>query len=180
MRAAGSTGGTGAVERTRRRGRRGAAVGAVVLVGVVAGGAGPLPSGAAGAEPAVVEADLAQHGAVTLAGGRVDLVLVPQNHGPSDVDGATVRLDWSVPLAVEQALPGACVRAGRASVLCRTGALTAGGLGERVEVGLVLRGAPAEVTLRIDTPWRGGAQDTNPDNDVHEVLVLDTGDVYRF
>ncbi|MEV3875394.1 hypothetical protein [Streptomyces sp. NPDC049906] len=65
-------------------------------------------------------------------------------------------------------------------MLCRPGALTAGGPGERMELGLVLRGAPAEVTLRIDTPWRGGAQDTNPHNDVHEVLVRDTGDVHRF
>ncbi|MGX2996595.1 hypothetical protein JNUCC64_20365 [Streptomyces sp. JNUCC 64] len=128
----------------------------------------------------VPEADLAQHGSAFLAAGRVTLTFTPQNFGPSDVPDATTRLDWSVPLADEQDLPQRCVRAGRSSVLCRTGGLVAGAPGEPVEVRVRLRGEPDEVTLRMDTPWSGGTRDANPDNHAHEVLVLDTGDVYAF
>ncbi|MFF2024487.1 hypothetical protein ACFVW2_22115 [Streptomyces sp. NPDC058171] len=160
-------------------------VGAVALGTVAAGPlpTGPLPTGAApgdGPEASVSEADLAQHGSVSMAQGRVSLRFTPQNFGPSDISDATTRLDWSVPLADEQVLPARCVRAGRAALVCRTGGLTAGGLGDPVELAVRLAGAPTEVSLRIDTLWNGGARDDNPDNHRHEVLVLETGDVYHF
>jgi hypothetical protein len=145
--------------------------------------AGPAPAGALpgdGPDGAVPEADLAQHGSVSMAQGRVDLRFTPQNFGPSDIGDATVRLDWSVPLADEQVLPARCVRTGRASLVCRTGGLPAGGLGDPVDLAVRLADAPTEVSLRIDTVWNGGARDDNPDNHRHEVLVLETGDVYRF
>lgn len=56
----------------------------------------------------------------------------------------------------------------------------AGSLGERIDVPVRFQGAPSEVTLRIGTLWNGGARDGNPENNEHEVLVLDTGDVYHF
>ncbi|MFD7551563.1 hypothetical protein [Streptomyces sp. NPDC059816] len=159
---------------------------AACLVGTVVLGtaaAGPLPTGAApgdGPDSPVSEADLAQHGSASMAQGRVSLRFTPQNFGPSDISDATTRLDWSVPLADEQTLPARCVRAGRAALVCRTGGLTAGGLGDPVDLAVRLEGAPTEVLLRIDTLWNGGARDDNPDNHRHEVLVLETGDVYHF
>ncbi|KPI06844.1 hypothetical protein OK074_4025 [Actinobacteria bacterium OK074] len=131
----------------------------------------------------VPEADLAYHGSVAMADGRVDLRLTPQNHGPADVPDATVRLRWSVPLADRQdarALPVDCARADERTVLCRTGPLPAGTLGERLRLRLRLKGAPDGVTLGIDTVWGGGAVDRNHGNDRQRVLALDTGDVYFF
>ncbi|MFI6972005.1 hypothetical protein ACIBMX_24005 [Streptomyces phaeochromogenes] len=131
--------------------------------------------------PAVApEADLAYHGHLSMTGGRVDLRMTPQNHGPSGIAEATVRLRWSVPLADEQGLPAGCARTEVRTVMCRTGALPADGWGETITMAVRLRGAPSEVTLGIDTVWGGGAVDRNHHNDRQEVLVLDTGDTYVF
>ncbi|MEV2198259.1 hypothetical protein AB0I02_45875 [Streptomyces phaeochromogenes] len=131
--------------------------------------------------PAVApEADLAYHGHLSMTGGRVDLRMTPQNHGPSGIAEATVRLRWSVPLADEQGLPAGCARTEARTVMCRTGALPADGWGETITMAVRLRGAPSEVTLGIDTVWGGGAVDRNHHNDRQEVLVLDTGDTYVF
>ncbi len=157
----------------RERVLRGLAVWGAVVVAV--GGVAPVASAAEGPE-----ADLAYHGSAAMASGRVDVGFTPRNHGPSAVPDATVRLRWSHPLAFRQTLPDGCARSGLRVVLCRVGALAADGLGERIEVGVWLRGAPSEVLLEIDTVWSGGAVDRNRDNDRRRVLVLDTGDAYHF
>ncbi|WP_308341320.1 hypothetical protein [Streptomyces acidiscabies] len=69
---------------------------------------------------------------------------------------------------------------GTAEVVCRTGALAADAAGERIEVGVRLRGRPEEVVLEVETVWSGGTVDRNRENDRQRVLVLDTGDVYYF
>ncbi|MGW0137173.1 hypothetical protein [Streptomyces sp. NPDC003299] len=133
------------------------------------------------AERAVGEADLAYHGSAELRRGRIRVELTPRNHGPSAVPEAAVRLRWSVPPAQDaQRLPDGCVRTGERDVVCRTGALAAGEVGERITLDLRLRGRPAEVRLEIGTLWGGGVADHNRANDRHEVLVLDTGDAYSF
>lgn len=133
------------------------------------------------AERAVGEADLAYHGSAELRRGRIRVELTPRNHGPSAVPEAAVRLRWSVPPAQEaQRLPDGCVRTGEQDVVCRTGALAPGEVGERITLDLRLRGRPAEVRLEIGTLWGGGVADHNRANDRHEVLVLDTGDAYSF
>ncbi|MCX4764112.1 hypothetical protein OG562_24760 [Streptomyces sp. NBC_01275] len=127
------------------------------------------------------EADLSYHGFAVMDGGRVDVRLTPRNHGPADVADATVRLRWSAPLAAgAQGLPEGCARTGERSVVCRTGPLGADETGERIELGVWLRGRPTEVTLEVDTVWSGGAVDRNRANDRQQVLVLDTGDSYFF
>ncbi|MBO1337822.1 hypothetical protein [Streptomyces sp. VRA16 Mangrove soil] len=127
------------------------------------------------------EADLAHHGTVTMARGHVTVTLTPQNHGPTDVPDATLRLAWSAPLAdAQDALPAACLRSGPRTVDCRTGALPAAALGTPLTVDVRLAGAPSEVTVRLDTVWSGGTADHNPQNNRHKVLVLDTGDTYYF
>ncbi|GGN85301.1 hypothetical protein GCM10011579_076140 [Streptomyces albiflavescens] len=126
------------------------------------------------------EADLAYHGYVSVAAGSVDVRFTPQNHGPTAVSDATVRLRWSVPLAAAQRLPEQCARAGERAVVCRTGALAADGLGEEIGVTVRLVGVPSEVTLQIDTVWSGGAVDRNHANDRQRVLALETGDAYVF
>ncbi|MGV9892742.1 hypothetical protein [Streptomyces sp. NPDC003395] len=132
-------------------------------------------------ERAAGEADLAYHGSAELRRGRIRLELTPRNHGPSAVPEAAVRLRWSVPPAQEaQRLPDGCVRTGEQDVVCRTGALAPGEVGERITLDLRLRGRPAEVRLEIGTLWGGGVVDHNRANDRHEVLVLDTGDAYSF
>ncbi|MEV0982056.1 hypothetical protein [Streptomyces sp. NPDC049915] len=155
-----------------------AALGAVTVGG---------PAGAAvavagpGAGQVVREADLAYHGSVVLSRGRVRVELTSRNEGPAAVPEAAVRLRWSVPLADGgQRLPDGCVRTGARDVVCRTGALTAGEVGERIDLDLRLRGRPAEVRLEIGTVWRGGVPDHNRANDRYQVLVLDTGDAYPF
>ncbi|MFF9113750.1 hypothetical protein [Streptomyces sp. NPDC014805] len=133
------------------------------------------------AERAAGEADLAYHGSAELRRGRIRVELTPRNHGPSAVPEAAVRLRWSVPPAQDaQRLPDGCVRTGERDVVCRTGALAAGEVGERITLDLRLRGRPAEVRLEIGTLWGGGVADHNRANDRHEVLVLDTGDAYSF
>jgi hypothetical protein len=143
---------------------------AAMLVGAVPG---------AGAVEAP-EADLAYHGAASMAFGRIDVRFTPRNHGPSAVPDATVRLRWSEPLANRQLLPDGCARSGARVVLCRVGALAADGLGERIGLRLRLRGEPSEVLLEIDTVWSAGVVDRNRANDRQRVLVLDTGDTYYF
>ncbi|MEU0401783.1 hypothetical protein ABZ318_16370 [Streptomyces sp. NPDC006197] len=103
-----------------------------------------------------------------------------ENHGPSDVSQATVRLAFSAPMAGGQELPPACLWSSERVVSCRTGALrAAGGVGE---LALDLRTAalPEEMTVEITTAWRDGVADRNPRNDRHRVLVLATGDPYVF
>ncbi|MFM9449249.1 hypothetical protein [Streptomyces acidiscabies] len=157
------------------------AVVAAVAGSVFGGGvavAGPQGGGVWGVAP---EADLAYHGAAVMGGGRMEVRFAPRNHGPSGVADSAVRLRWSVPLAAgTQGLPGGCVRVGVAEVVCRTGALAADAPGERIEVGVRLRGRPEEVVLEVETAWSGGTVDRNRENDRQRVLVLDTGDVYYF
>ncbi|MEV6171327.1 hypothetical protein AB0L99_24205 [Streptomyces sp. NPDC051954] len=149
-----------------------AACGAALMM---IGGAAPL----AVADEAP-EADLAYHGAASMAAGRVDVRLTPRNHGPSAVSDASVQLHWSAPLADAQTLPGGCARAGEKDVVCRVGALSADKLGKQMSLRVGLRGTPSEVLLEIDTVWNGGTVDRNRDNDRQRVLVLDTGDEYYF
>ncbi|MGW2290614.1 hypothetical protein [Streptomyces phaeochromogenes] len=156
-------------------------LGAAALVALASPAATATAASVADAAPAVApEADLAYHGHLSMTGGRVDLRMTPQNHGPSGIAEATVRLRWSVPLADEQGLPAGCARTEVRTVMCRTGALPADGWGETITMAVRLRGAPSEVTLGIDTVWGGGAVDRNHHNDRQEVLVLDTGDTYVF
>ncbi|QNP75806.1 hypothetical protein IAG44_16905 [Streptomyces roseirectus] len=129
----------------------------------------------------VPEADLSYHGAAVMADGRMEVRVAPRNHGPSRVADSAVRLRWSVPLAAgAQGLPSGCVRVGVAEVVCRTGALAADASGERIEVGVRLRGRPQEVVLEVETAWSGGTVDRNRGNDRQRVLVLETGDAYYF
>ena len=150
----------------------------VLRAGVVAGAAFAV----LGAAPGVPgpEADLAYHGSATMTGGRFDVRFTPRNHGPSAVPDATVRLRWSKPLAASQTLPEGCARSGERAVVCRTGALAADEIGERMEVRVRLRDVSSEVVLELDTVWGGGAVDGNRANDQQRVLVLDTGDRYYF
>ncbi|WP_405991637.1 hypothetical protein [Streptomyces sp. NBC_00986] len=153
-----------------------------VLRTLAVGGAALAAMGAAPAHPDIPgpEADLAYHGSATMTGGRVDVRFTPRNHGPSAVPDATVRLRWSKPLADAQTLPEGCARSGERVVVCRTGALAADAVGERIEVRVRLRDASSEVLLELDTVWGGGAVDGNRANDQQRVLVLDTGDTYYF
>ncbi|MER5179805.1 hypothetical protein ABT009_15775 [Streptomyces sp. NPDC002896] len=151
-----------------------AGAGALMVMGAAA------PATAAPTATGAPEADMAYHGYVAMVHGQIGLWLTPQNHGPSGVTDATVRLRWSSPLANVQQLPDQCARAGASTVLCRTGALAAGSWGRRMVIAVRLAGAPSEVTLQIDTVWNGGARDKNPQNDRHKVLALDTGDSYYF
>ncbi|MFE5485137.1 hypothetical protein [Streptomyces sp. NPDC056527] len=126
------------------------------------------------------EADLAHHGHVSLWQGRVGVLLVSENHGPSDVSQATVRLSFSVPLAGGQTLPPTCLWGSDRVVICRTGALRAAGAVDALALDLRTAGAPDEMTVDIGTLWSDGAADDNPRNDRHRVLVLATGDPYVF
>ncbi|WP_329336252.1 hypothetical protein OG866_19045 [Streptomyces sp. NBC_00663] len=155
-------------------------VAAVLAVGGVAPAAVAADGPDGGWFDYAPEADLAYHGAASMAAGQVDVRFTPRNHGPSAVPDATVRLRWSEPLANRQKLPEGCARSGARVVLCRVGALDADGLGEQIELRLRLRGEPSEVLVDIDTVWSGGAVDRNRANDRQRVLVLDTGDTYYF
>ncbi|WP_175412278.1 hypothetical protein [Streptomyces sp. TRM64462] len=148
---------------------------AATVVGPGVGG------GVAGAAPAPVapEADVAYHGFASLSEGRLDVLVLSRNSGPSSLEEATVRLAFSVPV-VPGKLPPDCVWGGDRVVLCSTGALPSDGT--RREKALELRtvGTPHEVTLHVDTAWNGGATDKNPQNNDHRVLVPATGDPYVF
>ncbi|MEV5608055.1 hypothetical protein [Streptomyces sp. NPDC052225] len=150
-----------------------ALVPAALALVIAAPAGGPVDGG-------VPEADLAHHGSVTMADAHVAAELTPQNHGPSDVPDATLRLAYSVPLADAQTLPDTCLRSGPRTVDCRTGALPAATYGAPFTVDVRLAAATTEVTVKIDTAWTGGPLDHNPDNNRHRVLVLDTGDAYYF
>ncbi|MFI2203911.1 hypothetical protein ACH47Z_24645 [Streptomyces sp. NPDC020192] len=151
----------------------------VWVVSGVCAGAG-LVAGAAAVAAPLPEADLAFHGTAQMAGDMVDVRLTPRNNGPAAVTDATVRLRWSVPLAVEQQLPARCAREDERTVVCSTGALAANAVGEQVEVPVRLSQKPSDVTLSVDTAWGGGAVDRDHTNDQVKVLVLDTGDAYAF
>ncbi|MEU7072482.1 hypothetical protein AB0B30_11720 [Streptomyces narbonensis] len=146
----------------------------VVLAGSVVAGAG-VSAGAVGAE-----ADLAHHGHVSLWDGRVGVWLVSENHGPSDLPQATVRLAFSEPMAGGHELPEACLWSSDRVVSCRTGELRAAGSVGELALDLRTAGLPDELTVEITTAWRDGAADRNPGNDRHRVLVLATGDPYVF
>ncbi|KKZ71412.1 hypothetical protein [Streptomyces showdoensis] len=155
-----------------RKALLGAALAAALVVG--AGG------GARAAGPGA-EADLAHHGHVSLWDGRLGVWLVSENHGPSDVSQATVRLAFSAPMAGGQELPPACLWSSDRVVSCRTGALRAAGAVAELALDLRTAGRPDELTVDIRTAWRdGGAVDGNARNDRHRVLVLATGDPYVF
>ncbi|MFE2558033.1 hypothetical protein ACFXGT_18820 [Streptomyces sp. NPDC059352] len=150
----------------------------VVLAASVVMGVG-ASAGAAGPE-VVVEADLAHHGHVSLWDGRVGVWLVSENHGPSDLSQATVRLAFSEPMAGGHELPSACLWSSARVVSCRTGELRAAGAVGELALDLRTAGFPDELTVEITTAWRDGAADGNPRNDRHRVLVLATGDPYVF
>lgn len=127
------------------------------------------------------EADVSHHGHVSLWGTGLGVWLTSRNSGPSDLTGATVRLRVSEPLSGRQVLPAQCLQSDAQTVLCRTGPLPADGSRQRqLALELQLRGRPAEVVVRIDTVWNGGATDRNAKNSVHEVLAPATGDEYVF
>ncbi|WP_142214331.1 hypothetical protein [Streptomyces sp. SLBN-118] len=126
------------------------------------------------------EADVAHHGHASLTRGRLGVSLLSENHGPSSLANATVRVSFSVPLAGVQALPAGCLWGGDRMVLCATGELRAGGTGHRVALDLRTVGTPAEVVVQVGTQWNGGATDRNPDNNEHRVLTPATGDPYAF
>ncbi|MGW6567889.1 hypothetical protein [Streptomyces sp. NPDC054975] len=152
-----------------RKGLLGAVLAAVLVVGT---GAGARAVGA--------EADLAHHGHLSLWEGRVGVWLVSENHGPSDVVQATVRLAFSEPMAGGQELPPSCLWGSDRVVVCRTGELRAAGAVEELALDLRTAASPDEVTVDISTIWTDGTADVNPRNDRHRVLVLATGDPYVF
>ncbi|WP_406862407.1 hypothetical protein ABZO31_18915 [Streptomyces sp. HUAS MG47] len=133
-----------------------------------------------GAVAVAPEADVAHHGHVSLWQGRVGVWLMSENHGPSSLPGATVRLEFSAPLATGQVLPAACLWGGDRVVFCGTGALRAAGTAHQLDLELRTAGEPEELTVTVDTVWNGGATDRNPGNHRHDVLVPATGDPYVF
>ncbi|WP_267244958.1 hypothetical protein [Streptomyces sp. PR69] len=160
--------------RSGRRAGLWAVSGAAALV------VGAAASAGAGGRVIAPEADVAHHGSVTLLDGRLDVSLHSRSHGPASLDGATVRLRFSEPLAGAQKLPGQCLWGGDRVVLCGTGELRAGGAAQQVRLDLRTVGAPDEVIVKIDTMWNGGATDRNPSNNEHQVLAPATGDPYVF
>ncbi|GAA4906332.1 hypothetical protein GCM10023237_27320 [Streptomyces coeruleoprunus] len=127
------------------------------------------------------EADVAHHGYASLAGDRLEVLVLSRNHGPSGLEDATVRIGLSVPpSAVGQKLPQGCVRVGDREVLCTTGPLPADGSLHETRLYLRTAGTPSEVTVSVATAWNGGATDRDPSNDQHQVLVPATGDAYAF
>ncbi|MFE9781981.1 hypothetical protein ACFYPA_27940 [Streptomyces sp. NPDC005775] len=156
---------------------------AAAVASAVALGAGGTAAavGAPAAWNVAPEADVSHHGHVSLWGTGLGIWLRSENRGPADLSGVTVRLRVSVPLAGLQELPPECLQADRSTVLCRTGALHADGAEQRqLALELQLAGRPAEVVVRIDTVWNGGATDRNAANSDHEVLAPATGDEYVF
>ncbi|GGY68930.1 hypothetical protein GCM10010363_57670 [Streptomyces omiyaensis] len=166
-------------------------VGVAAAAGTAAGAVGEVPgeavgetvgeeTGEAAGEVAGGEVDLAHHGHVSLWDGRIGLWLVTENHGPSDVADATVRLAFSVPMAGGQELPPGCLWSSARVVSCRTGALPDGGEAGELALRLRTAGRPQELTVEVSTAWRAGGVDRNSVNDRHRVLVLATGDPYVF
>ncbi|WP_051859944.1 hypothetical protein [Streptomyces anulatus] len=91
-----------------------------------------------------------------------------------------MRLRFSEPLSVRQRLPVGCLWGGKASVLCETGALTTGGQARWTALDLRLASRPAEVVVRVDTVWSGGARDADSGNGAHTVPAPSTGEPYAF
>lgn len=151
--------------------------GLLVLLGGAGSGVGNARAAGAGPE---AEADVAYHGRVALTGGRLRILLVPENEGPSALANATVRLRLSADLADRQDLAEGCARAGLREVVCETGELPLRGRGRHIGLVLRLKEPVTEVVVRVDTWWNGGATDRNHTNNEHVVLALDTGDVYAF
>ncbi|MFD0266596.1 hypothetical protein ACFVGY_08370 [Streptomyces sp. NPDC127106] len=152
------------------------AVRSVVVAGLLVLGV----AGAAQAQGSGPEADVAYHGQVTLSHGNLRVWMVPENEGPAALPDATVRLRLSAELADQQELADGCVRAGMREVVCETGPLPMHGQGRHIGLVLDLRERVAEVVVRVDTGWNGGAADRNLSNNEHMVLALDTGDAYTF
>ncbi|MFD3542778.1 hypothetical protein ACFWUQ_25260 [Streptomyces sp. NPDC058662] len=123
---------------------------------------------------------MAYRGRVSLREGRLRVWLVPHNDGPAALPNAAVRIRLSADLADRQELAPGCVRAGVREVMCETGPLPPHGRGRHIGMALQLRDPVAEVVLRVDTWWNGGATDRNLANNEHVVLALDTGDSYAF
>ncbi|MEV6398411.1 hypothetical protein AB0M39_27150 [Streptomyces sp. NPDC051907] len=151
-----------------------AVLAAVVMVVGVGASAG------AGDRVIAPEADVAHHGHVSLASGRLGVSLASASHGPASLANATVRLEFSAPLAGAQALPGSCLWGGDQVVLCGTGPLRAGGAARRVVLDLRAVGLPEEAVVRISTLWNGGTTDRNVANNEHRVVAPATGDRYVF
>ncbi|MFJ3327161.1 hypothetical protein ACIPMT_22235 [Streptomyces griseus] len=135
---------------------------------------------AASAASVASEADVVHRGHVAFWSDQLEIRLRTANRGPADVSASTVRLRFSEPLAVRQLLPAGCLWGGRAAVLCETGALAKDGPARRTALDLRLAGRPAEVVVRVDTVWSGGARDADSGNDTHTVLAPSTGDPYAF
>ncbi|MFD9304678.1 hypothetical protein ACFWCB_18815 [Streptomyces sp. NPDC060048] len=154
--------------------------GLLVLLGGTGGAGGTGGVGIAHASGGGPEADVAYHGRVALARGRLRILLVPENEGPAALANATLRLRLSVDLADRQEPAGGCARVGRREVVCETGALPPHGRGRHLGLVLDLREPAREVVVRVDTWWDGGAADRNRTNNEHVVLALETGDSYAF
>lgn len=156
--------------------------GLLVLLGGLGSGVGNARAGAGdgAAFGPEAEADVAYHGRVALTAGRLRILLVPENEGPSALANATVRLRLSAELADRQELAEGCARAGLREVVCETGELPLHGRGRHIGLALRLKEPAAEVVVRVDTWWNGGATDRNRTNNEHVVLALDTGDTYAF
>lgn len=152
-------------------------VSAVLAAGVMVVGTGAARAGAGDGAP---EADVAHHGHVSLADGRLEVSLASTSHGPADVADSTVRLGFSAPLAAGQQPPPGCLWAGAREMLCATGPLRAGAGGQQGAFTLRTAGTPHEMVVTIATRWNGGAVDQNPTNHEHEVLAPATGDRYVF
>ncbi|RST18258.1 hypothetical protein E2C00_29770 [Streptomyces sp. WAC05374] len=162
-------------------GAGGGAAGHVRPTGSVGSAGHVRPAGDLGpAEHVGPEADVAHHGHLSYWDGRLDVVLLSENRGPSALDDTTVRLAFSVPLAAGHDLPDGCVWGGEREVLCSTGPLRVDGTRHETALALRTAGAPQELTARVATAWNGGATDRNPADNDHRVLVLATGDPYVF
>lgn len=157
-----------------RKAMRRAAVVVAAAMGMVVGAGG----GAGAVGP---EADVAYHGYASLRDGRLDVLVLARNHGPSAPADTTVRVTASAPLAAAgHALPPGCLWGGDRVVLCATGPLPADGTLSERHLALRTAGTPHEVTVRVETAWNGGATDRDPGNNEHQVLVPATGDPYVF
>ncbi|GLF97426.1 hypothetical protein [Streptomyces yaizuensis] len=144
---------------------------------VMVAGTGAVNAGAGMVAP---KADLAHHGRASLSQGRLAVSVETESRGPAKLENATVRLDFSVPLAGAGELSPSCLWSGDTTVLCATGPLRAGAAGRRTVIDLRADGTPDELVMTVRTHWNGGAVDPEPGNNEHEVLVTATGAAYVF
>lgn len=149
----------------------------LVVVGAAAVAAAGAGVGVGAAPP---EVDLAYHGHVSYWGDELTIRVTSENHGPTAVRDATLRIRVSVPLAVGVQLPPQCLQSGNTEVLCRTGRLAAGATSSETLLRLTTVGGHDEVAVDTDTAWTGGGTDGNPENQRHHVLAPATGDDYAF